>query len=44
MSVIVSDHVGAKDIIPEAGIVIDGMDMDKLRETIQSLNVCDLKK
>lgn len=42
--VIVSDHVGAKDVIPEGcGIVIEDVDKDKLRDTIGGLNAVDLK-
>lgn len=43
--VIVSDHVGAKDIIPNGcGIVIEDMNVNKLQETIQSLDMNDLEK
>lgn len=39
--VIVSDHVGAKDIIGKSGVIVQSGSVDALREAIRSLDVHD---
>lgn len=42
--VIVSDRVGAKDIVGNGGIIVPAGDVEKLKEAIESLNENTLKK
>ena len=42
--VIVSDHVGAKDIIGEGGIIVKAGDIENLKITLDSLNEEKLKE
>lgn len=43
--VIVSEHVGAKDIIPDGcGVVIENIDAEKLWKVIRELNVSALER
>ena len=42
--VIVSDHVGAKDIVGKGGIIVPAGDVKKLREALESLDEKTLEK
>jgi glycosyltransferase involved in cell wall biosynthesis len=42
--VIVSNHVGAKDIIGDGGIIVEAGNVEQLKETISSLDAVQLKK